>query len=265
MSLPHYEVLALRYAWRPARRADLFIGGDPHDAPAAMDYYLWVIRADERLFVVDTGFNQDMAAKRGRTLLRTPVEALDLAGVEARAVEEIIITHFHNDHVGAFDSFPQAKFHVQDDEMAFATGRHMRHERFSKPYEPDHICGLVRLVYDNRVMFHDGDAEIAPGLSVHRIGGHTMGLQAVRVHTRRGWVVLASDASHYYEHFETGRAFPLVFHVGDLIQGYAKLAQLASSHRHVIPGHDPLVMTRYPAASAELQGIAVRLDAEPLN
>jgi glyoxylase-like metal-dependent hydrolase (beta-lactamase superfamily II) len=259
-----YEVLALKYAWRPARRADLFIGGDPHDAPATMDYYLWVIRGEGRTVVVDTGFNQDMAAKRGRTLLRTPVEALSLVGVDAAQVENVVITHFHNDHVGAFDSFPKAAFHVQDDEMAFATGRHMRHDRFARPYEPDHVCGLVRMVFGNQVVFHDGDEEIAPGISVHRIGGHTAGLQVVRVNTRRGWVVLASDASHFYEHFETGRGFPLVFHVGDLIEGYGKLKKLAASPSHVIPGHDPLVMFRYPPVSQALDGIAVRLDADPI-
>ena len=262
--MTEYEVIALKYAWRPARRADLFIGGDPHDGDATMDYFLWVIRGGGELFVVDTGFNQDMAAKRGRTLLRTPVEALQLVGVDASQVKQLIVTHFHNDHIGAFDSFPNAVFHVQDDEMAFATGRHMRHERFAKPYEPDHVCGLVRLVFGNKVVFHDGDDEIAPGISVHRIGGHTAGMQAVRVNTKRGWVVLASDASHYYEHFESGRGFPLVFHVGELIEGYGKLKKLASSPSHVVPGHDPLVMKRYPAVSDALQGIAVRLDAEPV-
>jgi glyoxylase-like metal-dependent hydrolase (beta-lactamase superfamily II) len=264
MALPDHEVLAVKYAWRPARRQDLFIGGDPHDAPAAMDYFVWVIRGGGRVVVVDTGFNEDMAAKRGRTLLRRPDAALALVGVDPAAVETVIVTHFHNDHVGGFESFPNATFHVQDDEMDFATGRHMRHERFAKPYEPDHVVGLVRLAYRRKVAFHDGDEEIFPGLSVHRIGGHTMGLQAVRVHTRRGWVVLASDASHYYEHFETGRGYPLVYHVGELFEGYAKLLKLASSPAHVVPGHDPLVMQRYPAASSALEGIAVRLDAEPV-
>ncbi len=259
-----YEVLALKYAWRPARRRDLFIGGDPHDADATMDYYLWVIRGGGRLFVVDTGFNEDMAKKRGRTLLRTPVEALALAGVDAKEVKEVLVTHFHNDHIGAFDSFPNAVFHVQDDEMAFSTGRHMRHERFARPVEPDHVCGMVRLAFESRVVFHDGDEEIAPGVSLHRIGGHTMGLQVVRVHTKRGWVVLASDATHYYEHFETGRAFPLVYHVGELIEGYAKLRSLASSPGHVIPGHDPLVLHRYPPVSDSLRGIAARLDLAPI-
>src|SRR5204863_179093 len=52
--------------------------------------------------------------------------------------------------------------------------------------------------------------------------------------------------------------------VGDMLEGHRKLRQLAASPVHIIPGHDPLVMTRYPAARADLQGIAVRLDAEPL-
>ncbi|MET0441090.1 MAG: hypothetical protein ABW071_03810, partial [Casimicrobiaceae bacterium] len=43
---------------------------------------------------------------------------------------------------------------------------------------------MVRNVYAGRVEFHDGDAQIAPGLSVHHIGGHTAGLQAVRIWTR---------------------------------------------------------------------------------
>ena len=51
-------------------------------------------------------------------------------------------------------------------------------------------------------------------MTIHRIGGHTAGLQCVRVHTKRGWVVLASDTSHYYEHFEKGRVFPTTFHIG---------------------------------------------------
>jgi glyoxylase-like metal-dependent hydrolase (beta-lactamase superfamily II) len=110
------------------------------------------------------------------------------------------------------------------------------------------------------VRFHDGDAEIAPGISVHLIGGHTMGMQAVRVKTRRGWLVLASDASHFYANMEEVRPFPIVWSVADMVEGYRKLRSLAESAAHIIPGHDPLVMQRHPAASKALEGIAVRLD-----
>ena len=67
---------------------------------------------------------------------------------------------------------------------------------------------------------------------MHRIGGHTHGLQCVRVHTRRGWVVLASDASHYYEHFEQRRVFTTMFNVGEAVDGYATLQRLADSRQY---------------------------------
>jgi glyoxylase-like metal-dependent hydrolase (beta-lactamase superfamily II) len=110
------------------------------------------------------------------------------------------------------------------------------------------------------VRFHDGDAELFPGVSLHLIGVHTMGLQVVRVATRRGWVVLASDASHFYANMEQARPFPIVWSVADMVDGYAKLRSLAESPAHIIPGHDPLVMQRYPAPSKALEGIAIRLD-----
>ena len=264
-TLPRYEVIALKYATRGGARPDHFVGGDAHDAPMPMDYYVWVVRNEDRLLLVDTGFNQDMAVKRHRTLLRRPQEALALLGITPESVREIVITHLHNDHVGTFEEFPNARFHLQDEEMQFATGRYMCCDRFARPYEVDHVTGMVRLVYQDRVAFHRGDADIAPGISVHRIGGHTAGLQCVRVHTARGWVVLASDASHYYEHFEKRRCFPLVWHVGEMMEGFERLEALADSRQHVVPGHDPLVVRRYPALSLELEGIAVRLDLPPLQ
>jgi 3-hydroxyisobutyrate dehydrogenase-like beta-hydroxyacid dehydrogenase len=95
-------------------------------------------------------------------------------------------------------------------------------------------------------------------------GGHTLGIQAVRVWTRRGWVVLASDASHLYANMEQGRPYPIIYNLGDMLEGYGTLRKLASSPAHVIPGHDPLVLARYPAPRPELAGIVARLDADPL-
>ena len=263
MTLPNYEIYAIKYAWRDAKRANHFVGGDPHDASMPMDYFVWLVRNAERTIVIDTGFTQSMAEQRKRIFLRTPADGLALMGCKAAEVKDVVITHLHYDHVGTFQDFPAAQFHLQDAEMAYATGRHMRHKQFNHGYEVDEVVGMVRLVYKDRVTFYRGEAELAPGISLHHIGGHTAGLQCVRVHTARGWVVVASDTSHYYEHFEQGRVFATTFHLGDTLDGYAKLHQLADSPKHIVPGHDPLVMQRYPAASAELKDIVVRLDAAP--
>ena len=260
MSTPQYEIYALKYAHHERRASENFIGGDPHDGAMPLDYYVWLVRGEGREIVVDTGFSAAMAAKRGREHLRCPAAALALLSVEASKVNDVVITHLHYDHVGNFDLFPAATLHLQELEMRYATGRYMCSECFRAAYEVEDIVGVVRRVYGGRVRFHDGDAELAAGITLHHIGGHTMGLQVLRVATRRGWVVLASDASHFYANMEQARPFPIVWSVADMLDGYARMRSLAQSPEHIIPGHDPLVMERYPAPSAPLQGVVARLD-----
>ncbi len=257
MSKPDdYEVYAIKYATLARKASENFIGGDPHEAASNLDYYVWLARSKTRTFVIDTGFDAAVAKRRGRRMITPPDESLKL-------VKDVIITHLHYDHVGNFGLFPAAVFHLQDDEMSYATGRHMAHEFFSYAYEVDEVVAMVRKAYQGRVRFHDGDAELAPGLSLHKIGGHTRGLQAVRVRTRVGWIVLASDASHLYANMSEKRPFPIVYDVGEMVEGYRRLRELADAPELIVPGHDPLVMERYAAAKAGLEGIAVRLDQSP--
>ena len=267
MSAPQrdvYEVYAIKYAHHARRASANFIGGDPHDGPMPLDFFVWLIRGGEgvnaRAIVVDTGFSAATAARRQRDHLRCPTAGLGLLNVDSKKIKDVVITHLHYDHVGNFDLFPAATFHLQDKEMQYATGRHMAQPVFRGAFDVEDVVGMVRNAYAGRVNFHDGDATIAPGVSLHFIGGHTMGLQVVRVATRRGWVVLASDASHFYANMEEVRPFPIVFNVADMVEGYARLRAMADSPAHIIPGHDPLVLERYPAPSAALQGIVARLD-----
>ena len=81
--------------------------------------------------------------------------------------------------------------------------------------------------------------------------------------TRCGFVVLAADATHLYAHIDGGRVFPTTYNVGEVLEGYATLKRLAASPAHVVPGHDPAVLERYPAAKPGLEGWVVRLDVEP--
>jgi glyoxylase-like metal-dependent hydrolase (beta-lactamase superfamily II) len=228
-----------------------------------LDYYVWAIVGGGKTTIVDTGFGPEQARLRKRELLRSPVDGLKEIGIDAAKVEDVIITHTHYDHVGGLDLFPNAMIHIQDREMAFCTGRSMCHPTLSHSVAVEDAVGLVRRVFAGRVRFHDGADELAPGLSLHFIGGHTMGLQCVRVMTRRGWVVLASDAAHLYAHLEQRRAFPVVYNVADMLEGHETLKRLASSPHHIVPGHDPLVAKIYPAARPGLEGSIVRLDAEP--
>ena len=262
-ALPEYELFAIRYAMREARRSDHFIGGDPHDAPMPMDYFTWVVKGAGRAIVVDTGFTEEVAAQRKRRFLRCPVATLARLGVAADSVADVVLTHLHYDHVGNFHKFPGAQFHLQEPEMHYATGRYMRYPRLAHSFEVEDVVGMVRLNFARRVMFYNGGAELAPGITLHPVGGHSMGLQFVRVHTKRGWVVVASDVTHFYENMDSGRPFTTAFHVGKMLEGFDALRAQAPSAQHIVPGHDPLVMKRYPPPRPELQDIVVRLDVAP--
>jgi glyoxylase-like metal-dependent hydrolase (beta-lactamase superfamily II) len=258
-----FEVYAIRYATVQRTAGENFIGGDPHEASMDMDYYVWLARNDDYTFVIDTGFNEEAARRRKRRFLLSPRDGLAKLWVDADQVQDVIVTHLHYDHIGNFDLFPKARFHLQDEEMIYATGRHMADRFFSAAYEADEVVEMVRNVYAGRVVFHDGDVELAPGISLHLVGGHTMGLQVVRLWTRVGWLVLASDASHYADNMNKGIPFPIVYDAGQMIEGWKTMRSLVDEPRHIIPGHDPEVMRQYHAPDPSLEGMIVRLDDEP--
>jgi glyoxylase-like metal-dependent hydrolase (beta-lactamase superfamily II) len=230
--LPNYEVYAIRYATRASKRSDNFVGGDPHDGPMPLDYYVWAAIGPDRSYVIDTGFTAEIAAKRKRDYLRCPIESLKLLGLDPGKITDVILTHLHYDHVGNFDKLPAAHFHLQETEMHYAVGRY-------------------------------GMAELSPGITIHPAPGHSAGLQFVRVHTKRGWIVLASDVTHFYENMEAYKPYVTAFHIGNMLEGFDKLRAAAPSPQHIVPGHDPLVMQRYKAPRPDLDGIVVRLDEPP--
>lgn len=246
MAVPQYEVYALEYAYFADRMAsENFIGGDLHEGAMPLAYYVWLVRGHGRTILVDTGFNEAAGLARRRHMSIAPEQALSRMGVVSDMVTDVVVTHLHYDHAGNLDKFPNARFHLQEREMAYATGRCMCHGTLRHPFDVDPVVQMVRFVYAERVCFHAGDGVVAPGCSLHHVGGHSDGLQVVRVETARGPVVLASDAAHLYANIDRRLPFPIVYNIGDMIDGWDRSVALAGARDRVIPGHDPLVSRLY--------------------
>ena len=256
-----YEIYALRYARMSPRTPHMnYLVPDPHETSAAdLDYFVWLIRGAGRDILVDTGFNAEEATLRSRKLTLNPVDVLSAFGVRAEDIKDVVVTHLHYDHAGNLDRFPAARFHLQDREMSYATGRCMCFGVLRHPFSVEHVTLMVRHVYGERVTFHSGDGEVAPGVTVHRVGGHSDGLQVVRVETARGPVVLASDAAHYYGNLHRRSPFPIVYNIGDMCQGWETVERLAGHPDRIIPGHDPLVAELYPRAHDKADAFALHL------
>ncbi len=266
MTSETYEVLALKYGCQTNRtRYFNFMADDDHASPGPIDYFIWVIRNDNRTIVVDTGFEHKEAARRGREIEHLPRDILKQIDVDADKIDDLIVSHLHFDHAGTLGDFPNARFHLQEAEMAYATGKCMCDQALQLPFTADHVCEMVRNVYSGRVQFHDGDGAIAPGITVHHTPGHSKGLHSVRVMTENGPIVLAADAAHFYENIEMRKPFFITVDVEATLRTYDKLADLAGSLDRVVPGHDPLVLKRYPAVKPETEGVVHKLDAARLS
>ncbi|WP_375230420.1 N-acyl homoserine lactonase family protein [Roseobacter sp. S98] len=247
-----WEIHAVKYADRNSRtRRDSFIFDDNHDAPHPMDYFMWLLRCGPRTILVDTGYDDAEAASRDRPIRLNPVTALAPLGITPEAITDVIVTHLHYDHAGGLHLFPNARLHMQAAEMAYATGPCMCHDTLRMPFTAGHICEAVQRLYSGKVIFTDGDAEIADGVTVHCIGGHSRGLQAVRVRTELGWMVLASDAAHYYENFVARKPFPIVVDLQNMLDGFDTLLRLASRPELIVPGHDPIVCEVFAPGAAD--------------
>jgi glyoxylase-like metal-dependent hydrolase (beta-lactamase superfamily II) len=245
MNIPIWDAYALRYAKVKRRRIENFISHDLHDVATQMDYFVWFLKNDHETILVDTGFNEAAAQLRNREYLRCPIESLKNTGVQLEDLKDVIITHAHYDHAGNTRLLKNARFHIQEREMSYATGPEMSHAFCRQAYDANDVCDLVYANFEDRVRFHEGAFELRSGIEVHWVGGHTRGLQIVRVHTKRGWIVLASDAAHYLENFLNRSPFPIVSDVGDMLRGYDLIQSLAESDQHVIAGHDPQTMKLY--------------------
>jgi len=259
-----YEIYALRYGTMTGRSPQMnFLVQDIHSEAADLDFYVWLVRDGSRRILVDTGFNEAAAKQRSREIKINPADMLARLGVAPDSIDDVVITHLHYDHAGNLDRFPKARFHLQDREMAFATGRCMCHGLLRHPFSVEDVTLMVRHVYHERVVFHDGEGVVAPGVTLHRVGGHSDGLQVVRVETARGPVVLASDATHYYANMQRRNPFPIIYNVGDMMEGWKVVEQLAGDPDRIIPGHDPKVRELYPQVGGDADIVA--LHREPIR
>ncbi|MEQ6202859.1 N-acyl homoserine lactonase family protein [Sulfitobacter sp. HNIBRBA2951] len=259
----HWRVYCVKYAERNSRtRADSFIADDHPALPHGMDYFVWVLDNGARKIVVDTGYDMAEAARRDRPILRDPALAIAAVGADAETVDTVIITHLHYDHAGGLDRYPNASFHLQAAEMAFATGPCMCDPTLQAPFTAGHVCEMVQHVYSGRVVFHDGDAQVAPGVRVHCVGGHSRGLQVVVVDTEHGPLCLASDAAHYYENFLQQKPFPIVADMAPMMEGFKTLMTLGGTADRIIPGHDPIIQTMFP--KLDNTDFVWRVDCGPL-
>ena len=209
-------------------------------------YYCWLLRGSENNILVDTGFDLSEARRFMPDMQQADHEALlpQLAkqGLSAGDIDTVIITHVHFDHCSSLlERFDHADIVLQQSELAY----HLDppHPWFSQ-FTLTPLLRKINTQWKPRLRLVEGEAKIAAGVTVFHVGGHTAGLQCVKVQTAEGPAVITSDVVFTYQNLQ--RDVPVGFAV-NLEQCYRAMARIRREFRPelIIPSHDPLVMQRW--------------------
>jgi N-acyl homoserine lactone hydrolase len=223
-----------------------------------MPITVFVVEHPEGVFVIDTGpsprINEPdyFACDKGNEFFYkrnmrffvptgdTLGPRLAQAGIDAKRVKGLVITHFHADHVGGVDLLPQAKVYT-------GTGNWPQHVgaftcRLPAGFQPS----LVR--FDNpdfstekqgHALTSDGKVQIVP------LPGHTPGHVGVSVTDGgRTWLI-AGDATFDQDQTDRGAVTGVSQNINQAIQTQGALRRASASSRlTLLPAHDPSVFKR---------------------
>lgn len=259
-----YEVVIVKYGTRVAMRSEVYLNYTLYheaDAPIDMDYFFWILRNDHRTIVVDTGFSPNGGASRGRTQLAPVPSLLSAFEVDPGAGMTVVLTHLHYDHAGNLGLFPASPVIVAERELEFWESQYARRPLFRHSMDVDNIREVQRARAEGRLELIRGGAVVAPGVEIIEVGGHTPGQCLVKVGTKEGTVLLASDAVHYYEELERDMLFSSVADLVAMYEAFDTIRTMidAGDVRHLVAGHDPGTLARFAPIHGYPEGLSAAI------
>jgi glyoxylase-like metal-dependent hydrolase (beta-lactamase superfamily II) len=259
-----YQVTIVKYGTRSATRGEVYLNFPLYhesDGALEMDYFFWIVRNRERTVVVDTGFSPEGGRARNRTLLAEVPELFSDFGVDLSRSPTVVLTHAHYDHAGNLGLFPRSEVIMAERELAFWTGRHARRTMFRHSVDDDIQSVLEKLDSDGRLRLFAGTTEVAPGIDVIEVGGHTPGQCIVKVRTSDGNVLITSDAVHYYEEYERDMLFMSVTSLPEMYEGFDYIRDMITTGEveHLVAGHDPVTLSRFTPAQGRYGHLAATI------
>ena len=209
-----------------------FYGQAPGRMVHAPSYFA-LIRQEGENILIDSGFDSvdwvrehiGLECKAEKTL----EEILGEQGLTPEDIHKVVFTHLHWDHIGSIEKFTKAVFYCQESELRCAIDPPAGMDGYNA------LLGQKLAALQQRFVTVDGDAELFPGLRVLRLGGHSVGSQAVIVTTRHGDIAMPGDNIARWRNLEENIPAGLLV---DLQEARDALETIRSHCDIVLPSHD---------------------------
>lgn len=159
----------------------------------------WLVNTGDKLVLIDTGTSNVYARTLGRMATN-----LAAAGVDPAAIDLVILTHMHPDHVAGLlttdkkVAFPNATVHVHAADYEFWTSVEMA-AKAPDDFKPffEIARNAIRPYTDaGKVMMLKDGNELMPGISAILAPGHTVGHTMLRLSSRGSDLLVWGDIVH---------------------------------------------------------------------
>jgi glyoxylase-like metal-dependent hydrolase (beta-lactamase superfamily II) len=255
-----YEIYAVEFAG-PLKMSgrNAAVGGNRTDS-VKVGYFVWLLRGNNgRTVLVDAGWTDTTTHLRAPNYIR-PDQALLTINVKPADITDLIITHPHPDHIGGIDLFPNAQLWIQKDDYDYFVGEGWQQKDARTGLIKEDVLRLVNKNLAGKLTFVKGDSiEIIPGIRVFIGSRHTWQSQYLLVNGTSGKTLVASDGIWFYYNLE--HLLPVPTYTYDekaYVSAMQRMKTLVDRQDLIIPGHDALVLERFPKVADR----AVKIEVE---
>ena len=251
-----YDVYAIEYANSKglAPVSHVAIGATSNDS-VDFAYYFWYLKGDNgKKILVDTGFREDSTTpKLSLKSYTQPDSALERLGVYPGEITDVVITHPHFDHIDGLTLFPKATVWMQKKDYDYFVGEAWQKGGDHYGFTHKDVLNIVRVNLEGRLRLVDGDSiGIIPGIRVFIGSRHTWESQHLLVDAHGEKVMLASDDDWFYYNLHHLLSIPLTFDKAAYVQQLKRMKTLVSDTTLIIPGHDGLVLHKFPLVAKDV-------------
>ena len=250
-----YEIYALKFGERTNKIpvTDVAVGSPRTDSVQAC-FMFWLLKGNNgRTILIDPGFTDDADNNPAAITYVRPDMMLDKIKVKPEEITDIIITHPHWDHIGGMDLYPNATVWMQKDDYDYFVGAAWQKDGNNGGFNKKDVAKVVSRNLEGKLVLVKGDdLEIIPGIRVFIGSKHTFESQYVLAETEDRQVIIASDNSWFYYNLESGLPIPICMDQKAYAANLKRMRKMVKDVDFILPGHDPLVFTRFPKVADDV-------------
>jgi glyoxylase-like metal-dependent hydrolase (beta-lactamase superfamily II) len=250
----NYEIFAIKFGERTHKipLSDAAVGAKGNDSLNVCFMY-WLLKGNGKIILVDAGFADDMEINPKFISYSRPDKMLEKINIKPDDVTDIILTHSHWDHIGGIDLYPGAQVWMQKDDYDYFVGNAWQKGGINNGFNEKDVLKIVQRNLDKKLTLVKGDdIEILPGIKVFTGSKHTYESQYVLVETHSDKVIIASDNAWFYYNLTSLLPIPVTHDSKAYSENLKRMKTMINNIDLIIPGHDPLVFSKFPVVATDV-------------